>query len=247
VTLGDLPECPRGDPGRYPFAFVATDKRERQRAARLEKTVAQQTAVKRARTRRTGLRVLIAAVVVLGLLFGASQLMGDDDEDTATGDEASDSTPIDESEADFTNPELADEVLAREPPTPEPPPADTPADALEITTLIEGEGEGVAAGDVITAHYHGVLSDGSTFDQSWERGETISVTVGAGEVIPGWDEGLIGAKIGERRHLAIGSNKAYGAAGSPPNIPANAPLAFDIDIVDIQPGGGTSPTTAPAG
>jgi FKBP-type peptidyl-prolyl cis-trans isomerase len=218
---------------------VATDKRERQRAARLEKTYAEQTAAKRARTRNTGLRVVIAAVVVLAVLFGVSQLVGDDNDDAATSDEDSTaSTPIDQSEAEFTNPELAEEVLGREAPTPEPPPADTAADALEASTLIEGEGEGAASGDMITAHYVGVLSDGTVFDESWSQGQTIPVTLGTGGVIAGWDEGLVGAKIGERRHLVIGSDNAYGAQGSPPAIPANAPLAFDVDIVDIQPGTG---------
>jgi FKBP-type peptidyl-prolyl cis-trans isomerase len=218
---------------------VATDKRERQRAARLEKTYAEQTAAKRARTRNTGLRVVIAAVVVLAVLFGVSQLVGDDNDDAATSDEDSTaSTPIDQSEAEFTNPELAEEVLGREAPTPEPPPADTAADALEASTLIEGEGEGAASGDMITAHYVGVLSDGTVFDESWSQGQTIPVTLGTGGVIAGWDEGLVGSKIGERRHLVIGSDNAYGAQGSPPAIPANAPLAFDVDIVDIQPGTG---------
>jgi peptidylprolyl isomerase len=217
---------------------VATDKRERQRAARLEKTVAEQTAAKRARTRGTGLRVVVAALVVLAVLFGVSQLMGDDD-DTATEDsDSTDSTPIDPSEGEFTNPEVAEEVLAREAPTPAPPPADTAAGALEMSTITEGEGDGAAAGDTIVAHYVGVLSDGTTFDESWSRGQPITVTVGTGQVITGWDEGLIGAKIGERRHLLIGSDKAYGANGSPPDIPPNAPLAFDVDVVDIVPGEG---------
>ena len=220
---------------------MATDKRERQRAARLEKTFVEQTAAKRARTRSTGLRVVIAAVVVLAVLFGVSQLVGDDNDsdDAATSDEdTTASTPIDPSEAEFTNPELAEEVLARDAPTPEPPPVDTAADALEMTTLIEGDGDGAANGDMITAHYVGVLSDGTVFDESWSAGQTIPVTLGTGGVIAGWDEGLVGAKIGERRHLVIGSDNAYGAQGSPPAIPANAPLAFDVDIVDIQPGSG---------
>ena len=107
------------------------------------------------------------------------------------------------------------------------------------TTLIEGEGEGAAVGDVLTVHYVGVLADGTEFDQSWSRGQPFVVeNLGQAAVIPGWNEGLVGAKIGERRRLEIGSDKAYGAAGSPPQIPANAPLAFEIDVVDVtKPGG----------
>jgi FKBP-type peptidyl-prolyl cis-trans isomerase len=219
--------------GDYPAALVGTEKRERQRAARLEKSVAEASAAKREKSKRTGIRIAVAAVVVLAVLFGASALMGDDSDDTSTETSTPDTTAV-----EFTNPELAEEVLARTPPTPAPPPADTPAGALEITTAIEGEGEGAKAGDTVTVHYVGVLADGSEFDQSWSRGETFDVSpLGQAQVIDGWNEGLMGAKIGERRRLVIGSDKAYGPQGNPPTIPAAAPLAFEIDVVDIQAGG----------
>ena len=195
------------------------------------------------------MRIGVAAVVVIAVLFGASQLMGDDDgsgsSDTATGtSEGTTGTTA----PDYADPELAEEVLGREAPTPEPPPAGTAPDALETTTLIDGEGEGAQAGDTLTVHYVGVLSDGTEFDQSWSRGEPFPVTLGQGQVIPGWDQGLVGARIGERRHLVIGSGNAYGAQGQG-TIPPDAPLAFDVDVVDIQPGGGAAgpTTTAPAG
>jgi peptidylprolyl isomerase len=196
---------------------VGTEKRERQKAARLEKISAQATAAKRDRTRGTAIRIAVAAVVVLGVLFGVSQLMGDDDSDTETssGDETSTTLgPTDTTTPEYTNPDLAEQVLAREPPAPQPPPADTPAAALESTTLIEGEGEGAQAGDLVTVHYAGVLSDGTEFDESWSTGQPFPVQIGTGQVIPGWDQGLIGVTIGERRHLVIGSDNAYGAAGS---------------------------------
>lgn len=228
---------------------MGTEKRERQKAARLDKIYEQATAAKRDRSRRTALRLGIAAVVVIAVLFGVSQLMGGDDDDgsteTATGTSEG---STDTTAPDYTDPELAEEVLGREAPTPEPPPAGTAPDALETTTLIEGEGEGAQAGDVVTVHYVGVLSDGTEFDQSWSRGEAFPVTLGQGQVIPGWDEGLVGARIGERRHLVIGSANAYGAQGQG-TIPPDAPLAFDVDVVDIQPGEAAagSTTTAPAG
>ncbi|HET9610163.1 MAG TPA: FKBP-type peptidyl-prolyl cis-trans isomerase [Acidimicrobiales bacterium] len=221
---------------------MATDKRERQRAARLEKNVAEATAAKREKTKRTAIRVVLAAAVVLAVLFGVSQLMGDDADDgddatTAADTEATTTVPTTEPPPpEYTNPELAEEVLGREPPEPTPPPEDTAGDALETTTLIEGEGEGAQAGDIVTVHYVGVLSDGTTFDESWSRGEPFQVPVGQGAVIPGWDEGLIGATIGERRHLLIGADNAYGEADQGA-IPPNSPLAFDVDVVDIQPGG----------
>lgn len=205
--------------------------------------MAEVSAAKRAKARGTALRIVVAAVVVLAVVFGVSQLMGDDsDSETTTDDEATDdSAPevTEPPEPEYANPSLAEEVLARTPPEPEPPAEDTPADAVEITTLTEGEGEGAVEGDTVTVHYVGVLADGTEFDQSWSRGQPFVVeNLGQASVIPGWNEGLVGAKIGERRRLEIGFNKAYGAAGSPPQIPANAPLAFEIDVVDItKPGG----------
>ena len=223
---------------------MGTEKRERQKAARLEKISEQATAAKREKSRGTAVRIAVAAVVVLAVLFGVSQLMGDDNDssdDTETAADGDTSTtafdPTATTTPEYTNPELADEVLGREPPVPQPPPADTPAAALESTTLIEGEGEGAQAGDVVTVHYAGVLSDGTQFDESWSGGQPFPVTLGAGGVIPGWDEGLVGVKVAERRHLVIGSENAYGATGQGA-IPPDAPLAFDVDVIDIQPAAG---------
>jgi FKBP-type peptidyl-prolyl cis-trans isomerase len=207
--------------------------------------VAEMTAERRAKTRRTVVRVVVAAVVILGALFAYSALTGDDGGDST--DTAADETTTSVADSTtttvaYSNPELAEEVLGREAPDPEPPPEDTPRDAIESETLIDGSGDtAVAAGDTVTVHYIGKVPDGSVFDSSWERGEPATFPIGQGEVIPGWDEGLIGAKIGERRRLVIGSDNAYGEQGRPDGgIPANSPLAFEIDIVDITQG-------APAG
>jgi FKBP-type peptidyl-prolyl cis-trans isomerase FkpA len=202
--------------------------------------VAEHSAAKRARTRGTVLRVGVAAVLVLGVLFAVSRLMGNDDNnDTATSDTtettlAPDDPNITALPEEFSSPELAAQVEGRGAPTPTPPPADTPADALETSTLIEGEGDGAEADQILTVHYIGYLPDGSVFDQSWDGPQPFTFQLGAGKVIPGWDNGLEGAKIGERRHLVIGADNGYGAAGSGP-IPPNSPLGFDVDIVDIQP------------
>jgi FKBP-type peptidyl-prolyl cis-trans isomerase len=166
--------------------------------------------------------------------FGYSLLTRDDSSDsTDTADTTTTAADATTTTVAYSNPELAAEVLAREPPIPADA-ADTPSDAVQVETLIEGQGEGAAAGDTLTVHYVGVLSDGTQFDESWSSGQPFMVeNLGQASVIPGWNEGLVGAKIGERRRLEIGSDKAYGAAGNPPTIPANAPLAFEIDVVDI--------------
>jgi len=215
---------------------VGTEKRERQRQGKLARSEAVQSAARRQKTKRTGLRLGIGLAIVLAVAFTYSLLTRDDSSDSSeTGDTtttaAADATTT---TVAYSNPELAAEVLAREPPVPANAAADTPPDAVEVTTLIQGQGEGAAAGDTVTVHYVGVLSDGTEFDQSWSRGQPFPVeNLGQASVIPGWNEGLVGAKIGERRRLEIGANKAYGAAGNPPTIPANAPLAFEIDVVDI--------------
>jgi peptidylprolyl isomerase len=199
--------------------------------------VAEERLAKRQKTRRTGVRVGIGLVLVLLVAFGYSLLTGDDDSSDNT--ETADTTTTSAADGTtttvaYSNPELAAEVLAREPPVPANAVADTPADAVEVETLIEGQGEGAAAGDTVTVHYVGVLSDGTQFDESWSRGQPFPVeNLGQAGVIAGWNEGLVGAKIGERRRLDIGSDKAYGASGKPPSIPANAALAFEIDVVDI--------------
>lgn len=233
------PGFSRGPAARYPCRPVGTEKRERQKSARLLKIEAEQHAARRARRKRTTLRLVVTAVVVVAGVFAYSTIWGDDDDTEAAtdvGDESTTTVP-ETTTTTYSNPQLAEEVLAREAPDPEPPPADTAPDALEITTLIEGEGEGVANGDSIVAHYIGKTSDGNVFDESWSRGQPFGpLAVGSGQVIVGWDEGLIGAKIGERRRLVIGSEKAYGASGSG-DIPPNAPLAFEIDIVDVVKAG----------
>ena len=222
---------------------MGTEKRERQRTAREAKTTAQYTAAKRDKTKRTGIRVGIAAAVVLALAFGYSLLTRDDDssdDDTATAAESTTTAADSSTTVPYSNPELAAEVLARQPPVPADAPADTPSDAVDVETLIEGEGEGAKAGDTVTVHYVGVLPDGTQFDESWSGGQTFDVApLGQAQVIDGWNEGLVGAKIGERRRLVLGSDKAYGAAGSPDGaIPPDSPLVFEIDIVDIKPAAG---------
>ncbi|HOF42411.1 MAG TPA: FKBP-type peptidyl-prolyl cis-trans isomerase [Candidatus Moranbacteria bacterium] len=105
---------------------------------------------------------------------------------------------------------------------------------LEIKTTKEGTGDRtVKDGDTISVHYTGTLTDGTTFDSSIDRGEPFAFTVGAGEVIKGWDLGFIGAKVGEKRTLTIPAELGYGsrAVGS---IPPNSTLIFDVEVVEIK-------------
>lgn len=89
-------------------------------------------------------------------------------------------------------------------------------------------------GDQVWVHYVGKLQDGTEFDNSYKRGEPIPLTLGAGSVIKGWEEGLLGMKVGEKRELIIPPDLAYGADGRPPTIPANSTLVFDVELVGLK-------------
>lgn len=105
---------------------------------------------------------------------------------------------------------------------------------LKIREIECGEGEEAQKGDTLEVHYEGRLEDGTKFDASRDRGTTFEFQVGAGQVIQGWDEGLIGMKIGGTRELTIPPDLGYGAAGAPPAIPPNSTLIFEIELVDIK-------------
>lgn len=88
-------------------------------------------------------------------------------------------------------------------------------------------------GDTVSVHYTGKLENGEVFDSSLTRGVPFEFELGAGEVIQGWDEGILGMKKGEKKTLTIPADKGYGARGVPGVIPENATLIFDVELVDI--------------
>ncbi|KAL5702893.1 peptidylprolyl isomerase [Ranunculus cassubicifolius] len=89
-------------------------------------------------------------------------------------------------------------------------------------------------GDKVKVHYRGKLVDGTVFDSSFERGDPIEFELGSGQVIKGWDQGLLGMCVGEKRKLKIPSKLAYGEQGSPPTIPGGATLIFDTELVAVN-------------
>lgn len=105
---------------------------------------------------------------------------------------------------------------------------------LQSEILKEGTGEAVRVGQVAEVHYDGTLVDGTMFDSSRRRGQTFSFILGRGQVIRGWDEGVVGMKVGEQRKLTIPADMGYGASGVPGVIPPNATLVFDVELVGIS-------------
>lgn len=100
-----------------------------------------------------------------------------------------------------------------------------------------GTGEEAVAGSLVSVHYTGRLTNGKKFDSSLDRtpAEPFAFPLGAGRVIAGWDEGIQGMRVGGKRRLTIPPELAYGKAGVPGAIPANATLIFDVELIDVQP------------
>jgi len=105
---------------------------------------------------------------------------------------------------------------------------------LQTEILTEGSGSAIVeSGDSITVDYTGTLEDGTKFDSSLDAGQPFTFTIGQGAVIKGWDQGLLGMKVGEERKLIIPSDLAYGSNGSGP-IPPNATLIFTVKLISIN-------------
>jgi FKBP-type peptidyl-prolyl cis-trans isomerase FkpA len=97
-----------------------------------------------------------------------------------------------------------------------------------------GNGTTAAAGKTVSVHYTGWLPNGEKFDSSRDRNQPFGFTLGAGQVIAGWDEGVAGMKVGGRRKLVIPPDLGYGTAGAPPDIPPGATLVFDVELLDVR-------------
>jgi FKBP-type peptidyl-prolyl cis-trans isomerase len=110
----------------------------------------------------------------------------------------------------------------------------TTQSGLQYQDLVIGTGAEALAGKLVTVHYTGTLQDGTKFDSSVDRNQPFTFTLGAGQVIPGWDEGVAGMKVGSKRKLIIPPALAYGEQGYPPVIPANATLTFDVELLDVK-------------
>lgn len=111
---------------------------------------------------------------------------------------------------------------------------ETKESGLQYVLQDEGNGPQPDQGEMITVHYAGFLDDGTLFDSSYLRDQPFEFQVGVGQVIPGWDEGLLDMKVGEKRTLIIPSELAYGEQGAGGTIPPNATLIFDVELLEIN-------------
>jgi len=171
----------------------------------------------------------IAVLIAILLALALAACGGDDD--SGGGDDSPDAA----AEASAPEGDDGEGHAEGEPTKPEVevPDGDPPTE-LEVTDLVEGEGPEAESGDVVSVEYVGVsYSSGEEFDASWDRGEPFAFQLGAGQVIPGWDEGVAGMRVGGRRQLVIPPDQAYGSAGAPPAIGPDETLVFVVDLVEI--------------
>ena len=107
------------------------------------------------------------------------------------------------------------------------------SDELQIEDIVQGDGKAVVKGALITTHYRGQLEDGTTFDSSHERGKPFQCVIGTGRVIKGWDQGLMGMRVGGKRKLFVPSHLAYGERQIGEHIKPNSNQLFEIELLEV--------------
>jgi peptidylprolyl isomerase len=165
-------------------------------------------------------------VLALGAVIGLGACGDDDDEPADSG--ATDTA------AEQSEPAPADVDTSKKPKVTVP--EGEPPAGLQIEDLKEGDGPTAKAGDNVNVHYVGVsYSTGTQFDASWDTpgAQPFTFPLGQGQVIPGWDQGVAGMKVGGRRQLTIPPELGYGEAGAPPDIAPNETLIFVVDLLEI--------------
>ena len=174
-------------------------------------------------------RTLIACLIALALL--AAGCGGDDSEQAAAPkppEETPAATPTPEAEPAEISKNLDEKPEIAKP-------SGDPPSKLEIDDIVKGKGKAAKSGDDVTVQYVGVsFTTGEQFDASWDAGQPFPVELGAGSVIPGWEQGLVGIRAGGRRKLTIPPELGYGPDGYPPDIPPNETLVFVIDAISVN-------------
>jgi peptidylprolyl isomerase len=165
---------------------------------------------------------LVTLIALAAALLGAG--CGDDDSDSAGAEEPSRTA----AEARATLEDTSVKPIIEKP-------SGAPPRRLVKEDIVKGSGRAAKGGDRVSVQYVGVaFSTGEEFDASWNTGRPFSFRLGAGDVIPGWDKGIVGMKRGGRRKLTIPPELADGAEGAPPDIAPNETLVFVVDLVKIR-------------
>lgn len=179
------------------------------------------------------LLLIIGACLALLVVAGC----GSDDSSTTSSSSASteETSAPEETETTETEASKEPESTGKKTKPKVTPPKGAPPKQLVTNDLEEGSGAEAKAGDEITVQYVGVnYKNGKEFDSSWSRSEPFTFTLGEGFVIPGWEEGFEGMKVGGRRELVIPPDLGYGSTGSPPAIPPNETLVFVVDLEAVK-------------
>jgi peptidylprolyl isomerase len=180
--------------------------------------------------RSPALFVLLALLALLGLAA-----CGDDEEDSGSGGDSVETSQETSPPSADTETEAPSDLTDMSVKPVIDKPSGTPPRRLVKEDIVKGKGPGAKPGDTVIVNYVGVtFSTGEEFDASWDTGQPFPVPLGAGQVIEGWEKGLIGIKKGGRRQLVIPPEQAYGAEGAPPSIGPNETLVFVIDALEIQ-------------
>jgi peptidylprolyl isomerase len=174
---------------------------------------------------------LLALIATVGLAA-----CGDDDDGDGGGGETPPPPSAQEQTETEPTPSEQREALEDTSVKPEiPRPSGSPPRRLQTDDIVRGKGPAAKPGDTVLVHYAGVtFSTGEEFDASWNRGEPFPFPLGGGQVIEGWDRGIVGMKVGGRRMLTIPPELAYGAQGFPPAIGPNETLVFVVDLLEIR-------------
>jgi peptidylprolyl isomerase len=175
----------------------------------------------------------LAALAVLLLALGLAACDSDDD-DSGSGSDGSAGGGGQQTELVTETAPAPDLTDTRVKPVIGQPTGSPPRKLVE-EEIVKGRGPGARTGDTVVVHYVGVnFSNGEEFGASWDAGRPLQVRLGAGEVIEGWEKGLVGIKKGGRRRLTIPPEQAYGPAGAPPSIGPNETLVLVIDALEVR-------------
>jgi peptidylprolyl isomerase len=174
----------------------------------------------------------LCAVVIAGLAAGCGSGGGDDSSGSSAAGASTESSGS--SETSSGDPSETTSTKQKTKPTVTVPKEITPT-KFAINEVEEGTGAKAKPGDKVTVQYVGVgYNSEEEFDSSWSRNEPLSFTIGAGEVINGWEQGMKGMKVGGRREMLIPASLAYGSEGRPPKIGPNEALVFTIDLLAVE-------------